>query len=320
MTSRRSRRDILKGAAVGAAGAALAPFAFVAPFAPFAGAARAAGAPAVTQVTDRIALIAGAGGNVLVLGADEGQVVVDSGAASSSAALLEAMRALPGGGRARTLFNTHWHLEQIGSNAALGKSGAVIIAHAKTRARLAGGYYVPEEQRYEKPVPPEGVPGKAIYAAADMMAAGERIAFGPLLEAHTDGDLYVFFRDANVMAVGGAVSPATDPVLDWFGGGWLGGRVDALEALLALGDEKTRFVPSDGPVVGRDAVEAERDLMRTVFDRMVELVRKGDSPEDCLAAGVLDGLGRTFADPLAFVYSAHKGLWAHHNTLSPDVV
>jgi glyoxylase-like metal-dependent hydrolase (beta-lactamase superfamily II) len=315
-----NRRQILKGAAVGAAGVALAPLAIVAPFAPFTRAARAADDPAVTPVTERIALLTGAGGNVLVLGSDEGQVVVDSGAAGSSAALLAALRALPGGGRVRTLFNTHWHRGQIGSNAALGKAGAVIIAHAKTRARLASGYYVPDEERYEKPLPPEGVPAKAIYSAGETSAAGERIQFGPLLEAHTDGDLYIYFRDSNVVAVGGAVSPSTDPVLDWFGGGWLGGRVDALEQLLALGDEKTRFVPSDGPAVGRDAVEAERDLMRTVFDRMVELVRKGDSPEDCLAAGVLDGLGRTFADPLAFVYSAHKGLWAHHNTLSPDVV
>jgi glyoxylase-like metal-dependent hydrolase (beta-lactamase superfamily II) len=316
-----TRREILRGAAVGAAGAALAPLAFFAPVPPFTRAARAAGAPIVTPVTERIALVTGAGGNVLALDAGAaGQVVVDSGAAGASAALLEALRALPGGERVHALFNTHWHLEQIGSNAALGKAGAAIIAHAKTRARLAAGYYVPDEERYEKPLPPEGVPMQAVYARGETKAAGERIEYGPLLEAHTDGDLYVFFRDSNVIAAGGAVSPRADPVLDWFGGGWLGGRVDALEALLALGDEKTRYVPSDGPVVARDAVAAEHDLMRIVFDRMVELVRKGDSPEDCLAAGVLDGLGRTFADPLAFVYSAHKGLWAHHNTLSPDVV
>ena len=38
-----------------------------------------------------------------------------------------------------------------------------------------------------------------------------------------------------------------------------------------------------------------------------------------LEAGVLKGL-RTFKDPHAFIHAVHKGLWAHHNKLSPDVV
>ncbi|HEU4619971.1 MAG TPA: MBL fold metallo-hydrolase [Gammaproteobacteria bacterium] len=305
------RRDVLKGAAAGFGALAVGPLARV---------ALAADAPAVERVTDRLALVTGAGGNVLVLAADDGQVVVDSGAAASSTALLAALGSLPGGGRVQRLFNTHWHPEQVGANEALGKAGAKIIAHAKTRAHLAAGYYLPAEDRYVNPLPAPALPTEVVYTHGETTAGGERIEYGYLLEAHTDGDLYVYFRGSNVVAVGGAISPERDPVLDWFGGGWLGGRVDALEQLLAMTDEKTRFVPSDGPVVGRAAVEAERDFMRTVFDRMVELVRKGDSPEDCLAAGALDGLSRKLADPLAFIYSVHKGLWAHHNTLSPDIV
>ena len=141
-----------------------------------------------------------------------------------------------------------------------------------------------------------------------------------MLEAHTDGDIYVLFRDANVLAVGDAVSPLRDPVLDWFGGGWLGGRVDAQKLLLDLADARTRIVPCYGPVVGRAEIQAEHDLMLKLFERLVERVRKGESPEDILAAGVMDDLGRRFDDPLRFLHDAHKSLWAHHNTLSPDVV
>jgi hypothetical protein len=130
----------------------------------------------------------------------------------------------------------------------------------------------------------------------------------------------VYFRDANVVAVGDAVSPTVDPVLDWFGGGWLGGRVDALAELLEIGDEQTQFAPSYGPVAGRAAVQAEYDMMLVLFDRMMDLVRKGMSADDIFAAGAMNDLGRSFDDPFKFVYDAHKGLWAHHNTLSPDVV
>ena len=64
--------------------------------------------------------------------------------------------------------------------------------------------------------------------------------------AHTDGDVYVRFPGANVIVAGDAISPQVDPVLDWFGGGWLGGRVDAQKKLLELGDARTRYVPAFG--------------------------------------------------------------------------
>ncbi len=57
-----------------------------------------------------------------------------------------------------------------------------------------------------------------------MNAGGERIDYGYLIEAHTSGDIYVFFRDSNVLAVGDVASPARDPELDYFTGAWIGGR------------------------------------------------------------------------------------------------
>jgi hypothetical protein len=109
-------------------------------------------------------------------------------------------------------------------------------------------------------------------------------------------------------------------VLDWFGGGWLGGRADSQEKLLKLTNEKTRIVPSYGPVVGRAELQAEFDMTRTLFDRMLDLVRKGMSAQDMLDEGLMKGLSRTFRDPFKFVYDAHKGFWAHHNSLAPNVL
>jgi glyoxylase-like metal-dependent hydrolase (beta-lactamase superfamily II) len=301
----------LKGALAGLAGAVLAPLSRT---------NLAADAPLVTRVTDELALVAGAGGNVLVRATEAGQTLVDSGDAASNVALRAALAELPGAGRVGTLFNTHWHLDQIGSNVMLGGAGATIIAHEKTRAHLATDYYLPEEDRYQKALPKEGQPTQAFYTTAETLLDGERVEYGYLLEAHTDGDIYVFFRDANVIAVGDAVSPERDPELDWFGGGWLGGRVDALALLLEITDEGTQFVPSYGPVVGRAAVQTEHDMMLVLFEHMVERVRKGESAEDILEAGVMNDLARSFDDPLKFLYAAHKGMWAHHNTLSPDIV
>ena len=306
-----NRRSVLKGVLGGVASVALAPLA---------SRALAAGNVQVSRVTDELALLTGAGGNVLALATDGGRVLVDSGAAELGDVLLATLGELPGAGRVQTLFNTHWHLDQVGSNAAIGRMGAAIIAHEKTRLRLATDYYLPAEDRYQKAFPAEAQPTETFYTDGETIVDGVRIEYGYLLEAHTDGDIYVFFRNANVLAVGDVVSPARDPVLDWFGGGWLGGRVDALDRLLKISDPQTRFVPSYGPVIGRAEVQAERDMMLVLFERMVELVREGQSAEDVLAEGVMNDLSRSFDDPLKFLHDAHKGLWAHHNTLSPDVV
>jgi cyclase len=263
-------------------------------------------------------MLTGAGGNILVRTASTGQVLVDSGAATD--AVLKRLRELPGAGRVTTLFNTHWHREQVGGNLAFGQSETTIIAHEKTRAHLATEYYLQDEDRYEKALPAAAHPTVTFFTGNKTLAGNERIEYGHLLEAHTDGDIYVFFRDANVLAAGDAISPLKDPVLDWFGGGWLGGRVEAQEKLLKLCDEKTRIVPSYGPVVGRGELQAEFDLSRVLYDRMLELVRKGMSAKEMLDEGLMKDLSRTFRDPFRFAYDAHKGYWAHHNALAKDLL
>jgi glyoxylase-like metal-dependent hydrolase (beta-lactamase superfamily II) len=302
-----TRRALLR-AAFGATAVAALPRTF------------AAVAIETTPVADGLMLLSGAGGNVLAATTSDGLVVIDSGAAEASGALLEALAQLPGGGRVHTLFNTHWHLDQIGGNEALGMRGAAIVAHEKTRLRLATGYYLPAEDRYQPATARAAQPSASFYTTGETAIGGVRVDYGYLLEAHTDGDCYVRFRDANVIAVGDAVSPQRDPELDWFGGGWLGGRLDSLKALLALGNERTKYVPGYGAVVNRATVQAEHDMLLALFDRFFDLIRKGYSAENMLEAGIMNGTSRTWQDAPKFVRDVHRGLWAHHNTLSPDIV
>jgi glyoxylase-like metal-dependent hydrolase (beta-lactamase superfamily II) len=304
----RNRRDVLRGIAGGVAAAALPSSAF-----------------ALDVLTDDavrdLRILSGAGGNIVVLTTTDGQIVVDSGNAESSGEVVKALRTLGvPDGKVAVLVNTHWHRDQTGANEALGAAGTTIVAHEKTRQRLSAGWYVPSEDRYEKPLAPAGRPTKAFYDTGALQVGEKRVEFGYLIEAHTDGDLYVRFPDVNIVAVGDVVSPERDPVLDWFGGGWLGGRVDALKKLLSLGDADTRYVPSFGPLIDRAAVQAEHDLMLAIFDRMVVNLRLGQTADDMLKAGLLGGLPRTFTDPAKFLYDAHKGFWAHHNKLMHDIV
>jgi glyoxylase-like metal-dependent hydrolase (beta-lactamase superfamily II) len=274
----------------------------------------------VTAIAEQLWLLAGFGGNVVALSTPAGVVLVDSGAPMGQSPLLDFANETAPGARLHTLLNTHWHLDQIGGNELVGRSGANIVAHEKTRLRLATPYYLPGEARYQPALPVQAQPTQSFYTTGETTIGGQRLEYGHLQQAHTDGDAYVYFRDLDVIAAGDAISPFFDPELDWFGGGWLGGRVDALKLLLDIAGPATRFVPSRGEIVGRAEVQAEHDMLLMLFERFVDRIRKGESNEDMLAAGIMANTGRTWQNPAKFVHDAHKGFWAHHNTLSHDIV
>jgi cyclase len=285
-------------------------------------AARQAGTvPVVVDLGDRLSLLRAGGTNVVAFGrSSDGLILVDSGESHRRDALMAVLRGLTGGGPVRTVFNTHWHLENTAANELLKKAGATIVAHENTRLWMATPTWMPNEDHYRPPRPKDAQPDKTFYVDGSMIAANERIDYGYLIEAHTSGDIYVFFRDSNVLAVGDVASPSLDPELDYLTGAWIGGRVDAMDRLLKLTDANTKIVPGFGPVMTRAELQVERDMMKTIYDRTVDRVREGDYVEDMLKAGVMNGLARTWKDPQKFLHDLHKGLWAHHNKLDANVV
>ncbi len=273
----------------------------------------------VVALNDRLSLVTGAGTNVLALATSDGLVMVDSGAPDSTDRVIASVQQMSGG-RVATLFNTHWHLQNTAGNEALRQAGATIVAHENTRLWMATPTWLPKEDRYRQPRPRAAHPDKTFYTNGSMTVAGERVEYGYLIEAHTSADIFIFFRDSNVLAAGDVAAPAHDPELDYLTGAWIGGRVDAMDRLLALADDRTRIVPGFGPVMSKADLKIERDAMKTIYDRTVDRAREGDYVEDMIKEGVLNGLARTWKDPQKFLHDLQKGLWAHHNKLSPNVV
>lgn len=274
----------------------------------------------VRRLTDKLAVVDGGGSNVLAFSAVDGLVLVDSGAPKSGEPLMSALMSLGANGRVQALFNTHYHLDQTGNNELFAAAGAKIIAHERTREWMSTDYWVPAEDRYEKARPKAAWPTETFENTGTLKAGGEQIDYGYLLMAHTSGDIYVHFKNSNVLAVGDVASPLRDPALDYFTGAWIGGRVDAMDLLLKLADDQTKIVPAYGPVMTKAEFKAECDLMEEVRARLFKQVREGEGPTDMLEEGLLNGLPRTWKDPKKFLYDAAKGLWAHHDKLDPNVV
>ena len=268
------------------------------------------------RLNDQMTVVDGGGSNVLAFSTGEGFVLVDGGAPKS---FDKVMASLGANARVHTLFNTHHHVDQTGNNEMF-STGTKIIAHKRTLEWMSADHWIQADERYEKARPKAARPTETFLTTGSLKTGGEQIDYGYLTLAHTNGDIYVHFRNANVLAVGDVASPLRDPALDYVTGAWIGGRVDAMDLLLALANEQTRIVPAYGPVLSKAEFKAERDVMEEVRKRLFDRVREGDGPKDMLEHGVLKGLARTWKDPDKFLYDAAKGLWAHHDKLGPNVV
>ena len=272
------------------------------------------------RLSDKMAVVNGGGSNVLAFSTGDGLILVDGGAPKSGDQVKSALQVLFPGAKVQTLFNTHHHIDQTGNNEMFESAGAKIIAHKRTLDWMSSDHWVPDQDRFESARPKAARPTETFLTTGSLKSGSEQIDFGYLTLAHTNDDIYVFFRNANILAVGDVASPLRDPALDYLTGAWIGGRVDAMDILLKIANDQTRIVPSYGPVMSKAELKAERDMMEVVRDRLFKQVREGDGPKDMLAAGVLKGLPRTWKDPYQFLYDAAKGLWAHHDKLGPNVV
>jgi cyclase len=266
----------------------------------------------VTNLTDNFLLISGAPGNVLAVLGPESVLVVNGGSAERSLELLKLVAEKSGNKPVRVLFNTCWHPQNTGSNETLGKAGAKIVAHENTRLWLSAEFDVRWQKRTYEPHPPEALPTQTFYTGVQKMTfADQRVEYGYMKQAHTDGDIYVYFPAANILATGDVVTAGRYPIVDWSTGGWLGGMIEGQEILLNVTNGSTRIVPGNGPVITQADLEAENDMLATLKDRLVKLIKKGLKPSEIVAAAPTKDFDAQWGKPELFIELAYRGMWGH---------
>lgn len=266
---------------------------------------------ATTALNDHLHLISGAGGNVLVVTSGDGLVLVNGGSAERSTELLKSVSALANGKRLTTLINTDWCADHTGANEAVGSIGAEIIAHEHTKQYLANDQFIEWQRRTYKAKPKSALPTKTFYTKGSLTAGSERLEYGHLGPAHTDGDIYVHLPMANVLMTGDVLTVGRYPMADYTSGGWLGGLVAATKTLLDLANGETRVIPGTGPVQTRADLQAQFEMLTTLRERLPKMMRQGMSAKDMLAAGATKEFDAKWGDPSLFLPVTYRGLWLH---------
>ena len=256
----------------------------------------------VLKLTDRLTMLSGPGGNVVVLPGSDGKVVVDTFVQSVWPMLSEALASLSKDA-VKLVIDTHWHFDHSDNNGAFQKIGAAILAHENTKTRMAQshsllGMNIPAS-------PPEALPTQTFKTTHALTLNGEQIALGYVPPAHTDTDIYIHFTKGNVLHLGDLYFNGSYPFIDASTGGRMNGMIAAADTGIKLADATTKIVPGHGPLGDRASLTTYRDMLSTVRDRVQKLKSSGQTRDQVIAAnptGEFDAAwGKGFMDPKRFV-------------------
>ena len=232
---------------------------------------------------DGVYMLQGLGGNIGVSSGPDGVILVDD----QYAPLTEKIRAALASvnpGPIRFILNTHWHFDHTGGNENFGKGGVVIVAHENVRRRMSAEQFMTSFPQVVPASPTGALPVVTFTDAVTFYFNGDSIAAIHVPPAHTDGDVIVWFKHANVIHMGDAFFNGRYPLVDLASGGSSEGFVAAADRVLALSDANTKIIPGHGPLGDRVALQAFRTMMTTVRDRIKQEIAAGRTLDQVKAA------------------------------------
>jgi glyoxylase-like metal-dependent hydrolase (beta-lactamase superfamily II) len=237
----------------------------------------------ITRLRGNIRVLQGSGGNIGVLAGRDGLLLVDAGIAVSRDKILAALASIQPG-PVRYVINTHWHWDHTDGNGWLRAAGATILADRNIAKRLSETIRVVEWEHTFTPIPESQLPNLLIDGQCVLPFNGEDIVIGAYANAHTDGDLFVYFPKADVLQTGDIFWNGYFPFIDYETGGSIDGTLRSVEETLNRVSDHAQIVPGHGPVGNRADLLAFRNMLIDVRARVAALKRQGKSLADTIAA------------------------------------
>src|SRR5215510_15138135 len=267
-------------------------------------------------VQGNVWMLVGGGVNAAVQIGDEGVLVVDTMTAALGDKLLAEIRKLAGDKPIRWIINTHVHPDHTGGNQKISEAGRSIIAGnfagqaspgAANRASIIAHENVDAKmQQAQPPLPFSAMPTETFFTNEfEIFFNGEAVQMLHVPNAHTDGDVMVFFRKSDVLVAGDIYRTTTFPVLDASGGlnAIIGGLNQIIDITIPKDKQEggTYVIPGHGRLTDEADVVEYRDMMTIIRDRIDDAIHKGMTLEQVKAARLVrDYEGR---------YGAAQGPW-----------
>jgi glyoxylase-like metal-dependent hydrolase (beta-lactamase superfamily II) len=266
----------------------------------------------VITVRPNFFMIAGAGANIGVQVGDDGVVVVDAGASARASDVVAAIKKISPK-PIRYVINTGPDTDHVGGNDVLSKAGnqyfpgttpagprqdalrssaAILAAEGVLRHMTAAAETSPGR-------PLVGLPTESFhYSKKFLYLNDEAIEVLHQPAAHTDSDVFAFFRRSDVVVAGDVIDTRHFPIIDVERGGSIDGEIAALNRLSEMAVASVPIVSREaGTIVisghGRlfdqfDVIEY-RDMVTIITERVRALVNAGRSLDQVKAAAPAKG-------------------------------
>jgi glyoxylase-like metal-dependent hydrolase (beta-lactamase superfamily II) len=269
-----------------------------------------------TDLGNKTYMLEGQGGNITVAVGTDGIIMVDTQFAplhDKIKAAIAKISPLP----VKYVINTHYHGDHTGGNALFHKEGATIVAQDNIRVRLAAGTTNGLTGNKTPPAEADAIPTQTYLVGGTKVSVGGRTAeVNHVMTAHTDGDSWVYFPDANVLALGDTFT-RNYPNLDWANGGTMDGMIAANERYLKAANDATKVVPGHGPLATKANIQEFHDMMVTARDRVKKLYDEGKTEEQVLALKPLADLdakwggAQGLSTPATFLRNVYNSMRNH---------
>jgi glyoxylase-like metal-dependent hydrolase (beta-lactamase superfamily II) len=237
----------------------------------------------VQKLRGNISLLMGSGGNITVLTGTDGKLMVDAGIAVSRRNVEAALNSIDTA-PIKYLINTHWHWDHTDGNPWVHDLGATIIAQENTLKRVSTTMRVDDWDFTFAPLPVGGRPTITFKNGHKLVFDGETIVIKGDGPGHTDTDVWVYFKRADVMSLGDVFWNGVYPFIDISTGGSIDGAIRLANKALGQVTDKTIIVPGHGPVGNRTQLIEFRDMLVSVRGNVSRLKRQGKTLDEVLAA------------------------------------
>lgn len=160
-------------------------------------------------------MLVGAGGNMGLSVGEDAVFLVDDQYAPMAPKIKAAIAALTNK-PVQFVLNTHFHFDHTGGNEALGKEGALIVAHDNVRRRLSAEQVISfaGSSARQTASPKVALPVITVPGGISFHINGEEVQALHVPAAHTDGDLIVHFKGGDIVHMGDVLLNGSYPFIN----------------------------------------------------------------------------------------------------------
>lgn len=302
----------------------------------------------VIQVKDSIFMLKGRGGNIGVSVGEDGVFIIDSQFPDASADIVQRVKSLSKK-PIKLLVNTHHHGDHVGGNSNLTAEGALVFSHEKARRRMTAPYMKEAKEKHQRKIDsildgqgnkistdedrkmavrdaekivgnlednmnlPEGtLPVVSFSKDLTFNFNGEKIMAVHIPNAHTDGDVVLYFTKSNVLHSGDAFVNKTYPYIDSKNSGSLNGYMIGLQKIIGLINTETRVIPGHGAIASKDDVSYTYNMIRFLSESIALQVVQKKTEDQVVSMSELTkeyddkGFGEGFITTEKFVRTLYK--------------